>query len=142
MSVATAIARFRSKQAEQFGETVTVGRQVGELATDADTGAVTRTFTTVYAGRCKIRPAGHVGSDVRAAETELRRIEMIAKFPVNQDIRKDDVVTVTASKFDTTMVGRQYRVTEHPADGWQIAKVVGLEETLVPELFPEEEEGS
>lgn len=134
MSIESAIARFRTKQADQFSDTVTVARQVGELITDSETGEVTRDFTPIYAGLCKIRPADRAGQDVHVGETELRRLTMVGKFPVDEDIRKDDVVTVTASRFDATMVGRQYRVTEHPADGWQIAKVVGLEETLVPEL--------
>lgn len=143
MSISTAIARFRARQAEQFSDTANVLRQVGELETDPDTGAVTRNLTTVHAGEpCKIRPSGRTGSDIQAGETELRRIGMEGKFTVDLDIRKDDIVKVTASRFDASMVDRTYRVTEHQADGWQIARVLDLEEILVPELVPDEEEGS
>lgn len=142
MSIASAITRFRTRQAAQFSDTVTVRRQVGEASTDSITGGVTRNRDVVYSGPCKVRPADRSGFDVHAGETEFRRIAMVGKFPVDQDIRKDDLVTVTASTFDATMVGRQYRVTDHAADGWQIAKVVGLEELLVPVVIAAEEEGS
>lgn len=143
MSIATAIARFRSKQAEQFTERATIHRPVGELATDPETGAVTQTYDSRTGRPCKIRPAERTGRDAVAGETDLRIIEMDGKFPVDEDIRKDDIVEVTRSQFDASMPGRQYRVTQAAADGWQIARVVGLEETLVPELTPEdEEEGS
>lgn len=134
MSIETAIARFRDRQAGQFSEDVVVYRQVGELSTNPTTGAVTRTFTEVYDGPCKIRPADRSGNDVRAGETEVRTLDMVGKFPVDTALRKDDVVDVEDSTFDATMVGRRYRVTEAPADGWQIAKVVRLEEIQVPEL--------
>lgn len=134
MSIDTALARFRARQAEQFSDEATVSRQVGGLTTDHTTGAVSRIFDAVYDGECKIRPADRSGSDATAGETEVRLVDMAGKFPVDTDIRKDDIVTVTASTFDASMPGRQYRVTEAAADAWQIARVVGLEETLVPEL--------
>lgn len=134
MTIETAIARFRAKQAEQFSDSATVSRQVGELTTNSTTGAVTREFDEVYDGPCKIRPADRTGRDVEAGETEVRLVTMVGKFPVDSDIRADDVVTVTASTYDDGMVDRQYRVTDVPADGWQIARVAYLEETVVPEL--------
>lgn len=134
MTIATAIARFRARQAEQFTDSGTVYRQVGELTTDPDTGAVTRTFAAVYVGPCKIRPAERSGSDLTTGETEVRLIDVAGKFPVDTDLRLNDVLVMDDSAYDTTMAGRQYRITEANADAWQIAKVVGLEETLVPEL--------
>lgn len=134
MSIATAIARFRAKQADQFTDEATVSRPVGEPTTDSTTGEVTQDYTDVLAGPCKIRPLERSGSDVTAGETRVRQVDVGGKWPVDSDIRNDDIVTVTASEYDASMVGRQYRVTEVNADGWQIARVVGLEETLVPEL--------
>lgn len=137
MSIETAIARFRERQAEQFSDEVTISRPVGDPVTDSDTGAVTQPYDDVYEGPFKIRPADRSGSDVHAGETDLRLVDMVGKGPVDTDIRKDDIVTVLDSTYDATMIGRQYRVKDNPADAWQIAKVVGLEETLVPELNPE-----
>lgn len=134
MTIETAIARFRAKQAEQFSDEATVARQDGELTTNSTTGEVSREFDEVYDGPCKIRPADRTGRDVEAGETELRLVTMIGKFPVDSDIRRDDIVTVVASTYDAGMVDRQYRVTDAPGDGWQIARVVYLEETVVPEL--------
>ena len=137
MSIDTAITRFRAKQADQFSDEATVSRPAGEPTTNATTGAVTQDYDDVLTGPCKIRPAGRTGSEVTAGETEVHLFPMAGKWPVDADIRRDDIVTVTASLYDASMVGRQYRVTEAPADGWQIARVVGLEETTVPELNPE-----
>lgn len=133
MSIETAIERFRTKQAEQFSDTGTLHRPVGEPTTDPDTGAVTQDYDEVYdALPGKIRPAERRGSDIEAGETEVRVFDMTGKYPVDSDIRHGDIYTVTASTYDATMVGRQYRVAEAPADAWQIAKVISLEETLVP----------
>jgi hypothetical protein len=137
MSIASAITRFRARQAEQFSDEVIVSRAVGDLETDSTTGAVTQPYDEVYEGVCKIRPAGRSADDVSAGDTELRLVDMLGKFPVDTDLRKDDIVTVAASTYDASMVTRQYRITEVPADAWQIARVVGLEETLVPALNPE-----
>lgn len=135
MTIETAITRFRAKQAEQFTDEATVSRPNGAPATDPDTGAVTQLYAEVYDGPCKLRPAERRGSDIEAGETEVRVFDMVGKFPVDEDIRHGDIVTVTDSLYDATMVGRQYRVAEAPADAWQIAKVLSLEEVLVPELY-------
>lgn len=135
MSVESAIRRFRRKQIRQASDTVTVARPTGDPVTNSETGAVTQPSTEVYAGKAKIRPAGQAGRDVETGETELRRIVSVAKFPPDTDIHKDDIITVTASRFDATMVGRQYRAVEHPGDGWQIAKTVLIEEVLVPQVL-------
>lgn len=134
MSIESAITRFRDRQADQFADEATVSRQDGDLETDPDTGAVTRNFDIVYTGPCKIRPAERTGNDTTAGETEVRLVTMVGKFPVDSDIRTHDVVTVDDSTYDTGMIDRQFRVTDVPADSWQIARVAYLEETVVPEL--------
>lgn len=44
MSFDSALARFRTRQADQFSDTVIVSRQIGETTTDHTTGDVTRDF--------------------------------------------------------------------------------------------------
>ena len=133
MSIDTAIKRFRSKQAGQFTDEATVSRPVGEMTYDPDFGSV-QDYDEVYSGECKIRPADRTGNEVGAGQTEVLIVDSTGKFPVDTDLQMDDIVTVTASLYDAGMVGRQYRISSAPSDGWQIARVVVLEETVVPAL--------
>lgn len=134
MTIDSAITRFRAKQAEQFTETVTVLRPVGELEWDPDTGDVDQDYDDVYDGPCKIRPTDRSGLDTPAGETEIQRLDEEGKFPVDTDVRRDDIVLVTASLYDAGMVNATYRVTTVPKDGWQIARVTTLEQITVPTL--------
>lgn len=135
MSVASAIARFRAKQAEQFTTTATVHRLVGEPTFDDDTQEFDQDYDLIYTGPCKIRPdRNRSADDVDAGETLVGRPDFDGKFPVDSDIQRDDVVTVTGSAFDPGMVGRTYTVRKAQNDEWQISRAVTLEETLVPLL--------
>lgn len=134
MSIATALARFRVKQAEQFSDTATVVRPVGEPEFTGE--HYSQDAVTIYTDEpCKIRPAAIGGEDQSGAgETLVSTPDSEAKFAVNSDLRIGDVVTVTASLYDAGMVGRTYRVKRVPADAWQIARVAVLEETIAPTL--------
>lgn len=133
MSFDTTLEFFRDQQAEQFTDSATVNRPVGEMTYDPDAGSV-QDYDEVYSGECKIRPADRSGNEVGAGQTEMVILDSTGKFPVDADLQKDDIVVVTASTYDAGMVGRQYRISSAPADGWQIARVTVLEETLVPAL--------
>jgi hypothetical protein len=128
MSLDSAINYFRSKQAALFAATCTITRSVGEPTFNPSTGEYTPAgTTTIYTGACNVRPRGS-GSDVQVGEQELRLSTYVGKLPVNTAVKKDDVLTVTASTYDAGMVGKSFRITDVPSDGWQIARAVGLEE--------------
>lgn len=135
MSIASAITRFRAKQAEQFTTTATVYRPIGELETNPNTGEVTETFDTIYNGPCKIRPKANRSTDeVDTAETQVALPDFTGKFPVDTDIQRGDIVTVTACTLDAGMAGKSYTVVDASNDQWQISRVVGLEQIVVPLL--------
>lgn len=137
MSIESAIDRFRGKQAEQFSETVTITRPIGEATFDDETGEYAQATETAYDGPAKVRPntrSGSTGEDRQVGQTEARILDMIVRLPVDTDVREDDVIAVTDSTYDVGMPGRSFRVTDAPADGWQIARSVIAVEVLVPQL--------
>jgi hypothetical protein len=135
MSIDTAIARFRGKQAEQFTTTATVTRNVGEPVTDDETGEVAQPTETVFSGECKIRPDSNRSSDdSETGETLIGKPDYEGKFPVDSDILRDDLIHVTASQHDAGLVGRWFVVRKVGFDEWQISRVAGIEEYLPPLL--------
>lgn len=126
---------FRQEQARQFSDTATVLRSVGEPTFNTATEAHDQETIEVYSGECKIRPVAIRGEDeTDAGETLVATPDSESKFPVNTDLQRGDIVICTASTYDAGMVGRTYTIARAPADGWQIARVVVIEETLPPLL--------
>lgn len=141
MSIETAIARFRTRQADQFTTTATVNRPIGEPVFDPQTGDVTQDYELTFSGGCKIRPdSTRSTAEVDAGETSVALPDFNAKFPVDTDIQRGDVVLVTASRHDAGMVGKTYTVAMAQNDEWQIARVAILDQTVVPLLNIDEEE--
>lgn len=141
MSFETAITRFRRKQAARFTTESLVQRQVSEGEFNETTGLhEPPEMQTIYSGPCLIRAVAWVGSDVQLGEREVRLRGLRGKYPVDTPIRKDDLVTVTASRHDADLVGQVLRVTDVLRDEWQTARVVTLEEVTDGVSEPEEEE--
>lgn len=137
MSVGSAITRFRARQAAQFSATAAVHRPVGEVTFTPETGSV-QPYDLIYpAIACKLTSEDRSGNDASAGETVVRLVDQLIKFPVESDLRMDDIVTITASTHNPTDVGRQYRVTDVDRREWQISRRCNVEETLVPQLNEE-----
>lgn len=130
MSLETALAYFRKRQADLFRSTCTITRAGGEGTFNPSTGAIVpAASTTVYSGPCLIRSATTgTGADTQVGQEEIRYRFARGKFPVDTPIEKDDVVTVTTSTHDADLVGRVFRITDVFRDDWQIARVAALEE--------------
>jgi hypothetical protein len=129
MSLDSMIARTRARQNTLWRDTCTVDRSTGAESFNETTGDTTFTTEQVYDGNCQVRPiAALSGLDVEVGEQELRIVRVQVKFPAETDIRKDDLITVTASTYDPALAGRTFRVTDVPANGWQVARVCIVEE--------------
>lgn len=129
MTVDSAIARFRERQASLFRDDATVTRGGGGGTLDPNTGIWTpNTGTTVYSGPCLFRSAASAGIDVQLGGTEIRLRQTQVKFPANTPVQVDDMVIPTVSTYDAALVGVPFRVTDVIRDGWQIARVCILEE--------------
>lgn len=135
MSIDSALHRFRNRQAEQFSDACTVQRPVGEPEFDTDTETYTQDVVSVYVGVCKLRPVAIRGDDeANAGETLVATPDSECKFPVDTDIQRGDILTITASLYDAGMVGKTFTVGRVPSDAWQIARIAVVQETIPPLL--------
>lgn len=135
MSIATAISRFRAKQAEQFSDSATIRRPVGEPEFDTVTEQYTQDVITIYTGPCKLRPVAIRGEDeANAGETVVAVPDSECKFPVDTDVQRGDIVTITGSLYDAGMTGKTFTVGRVPSDAWQISRIVILQEIIPPLL--------
>lgn len=129
VSLDAAVTRFRRRQQDLFRDEATVSRPVtgGTLSTSSNTWTPT-TATAVYAGPCLLRAFNWEGTDSQYGDVEIRLRGLRAKFPVDTDVRFDDVVVPTASTYDESLIGVSFRVTDSFRDGWQIARVAIMQE--------------
>jgi hypothetical protein len=134
VSITSALARFRAKQAEQFTQTGRIDRPTGEPAYDPNTRQSAQPVTTITTKPCKVTSGGTQGNDTDVGETTARIVGHEIKFPVGTDLQYLDIVTILSSKFDPSDVGRQYRVLDVDRREWQISRLARIEETVVPLL--------
>lgn len=131
MSVDSAIAHFRRRQADVFRDEAILERPSGTTTFDPETGTeVPGPPTPVHTGPCLIRAFKWEGTDAEAGGVEARLRRFQVKFDVDVDARKDDIVRPIASTYDGSLVGRSFRVTDVARDGWQISRWLICEEII------------
>lgn len=110
------LVEARAAAEEIMTEACTITR-AGELTFDPDAGYSDPTGDTVYAGMCRVQQARIAGpSSSLVGGAELTLDELDVWIPISSTvIEVDDVVTVTAARYDPQLVGRSYRVAEVPA---------------------------
>jgi len=101
----SAVRRGQRLAAKLMLETCSVTRRTGRTldpATDKDTD----TFSTIYAGQCRVKPLT-VSQQVEAGQVavELRRYVVAIPMSSPANVRRGDIVTVTVSA-DPEVVGR------------------------------------
>lgn len=126
MSVDTAIAYFRSRQAALFRDEAKIERAgSGQPTLNPSNGTLTPPSPTeMYSGPCLIRGVTWEGTTVEAGEANVRVRMFQAKFPVDVEVDVYDFVTPLASTYDASLVGRRFWVTDVLRDGWQISRAV------------------
>lgn len=94
----------------------------GEPVTDPDTGDVTNTATTVYAGKCKVQSKDSATANPEAGEATFTVVSRQVHIPANSaDVQDGDVVTITTSRLNAFTVGKQYRVSGFEPDSFDTA---------------------
>lgn len=137
MSIASAIDRFRARQADQFTATATIRRETGASTTNPTTGVVSKPSTTVAVDEpCKVLAVDSSGEEVQAAETIVSEIDVRIRFAVGTDVERDDLVDITSSTYNPLDVGRTYRVLAVDRREWQISRTVLAREVLAPMEHP------
>lgn len=123
MSVDSAIAYFRQRQQDLFRDQATVERPTGTTTFNPATGQEEPDPPTeTYSGDCLIRGMTWEGTDAEVGGDAIRLRRYQVKFPFGADVEVHDIVTPTASIYDSSLVGRSFWVTDVGRDGWQIAR--------------------
>jgi hypothetical protein len=102
--------------------------------TNTTTGAVTRTPTVVYEGRCRVQQSsiGGSGSEESIGAADVRLVSTQLQLPVTASIgiQDGDRVTITAVNpgTDPDLVGRVYTVTGEAAKSDNTSRRLALKE--------------
>lgn len=103
----------------------------GDLVTDPNTGAVTRSRDVVYEGKCKLQQTLAQGRNPTAGEHEFTVQEIRWDTPVGSGpFHVDDLVTMTAAELDEQLVGREYRVSGRFNKSAATAQRIRVEEVV------------
>lgn len=134
MSLDSAVARFRQRQADLFRDEATIAAPGARVFNPTTNSYSTPAGATRYAGPCLIRPLGVGGgathAQVEAQETNVSLLRLLAKFPANTPVELDDVVTVTSSTYDAALADRSFVVVAVDVDGAQVSRRVTIEANL------------
>lgn len=103
----------------------------GTADLDAETLLYTpSTPTTVYTGKCRIRPASTRSDAQRRDDTPVTADQYMLTVPYNEGpFAVGDIAQVTVSD-DPHITTRSWRVTSVPAGSWQIDQRLVIEEVI------------
>ncbi|MFC4006638.1 DUF6093 family protein [Nonomuraea purpurea] len=109
MSVSGVLARGRAVALQLMRDTCTVERKDGEPVLNEETGMLDQPWTTVYNGRCRIKPRS--SSETEWGEREVTLAQCVAVLPwdATDQIQREDRLRVTASD-DAWLIGRNLEV--------------------------------
>jgi hypothetical protein len=128
VSATTAVLAGRRAAEALMVDACTIRRQSGE-ATDPDTGQITRTYTVVYSGRCRIqqRALESQGSDV--GEARVYQVPYELQLPMSvTGPAVEDVVTCDTSALDADLPGRQWWIRGLAGGTHKTARRIQIEE--------------
>lgn len=112
MFTAREIAQLRNLTEAAMVDACEIRRQ-GTTTLNTTTGTATQAAgTLVYSGKCRVAPSGPSASVQTVGNRDIPYQYVIVYIPIDSDfVKKDDLVTITAATYDTTMVGEVFRVT-------------------------------
>jgi hypothetical protein len=102
-------------------------------STNGTTGVVTKTYTIVYSGQCRIQAAtANWAGPTEVGEAALRLAAAELQLPVHgsENILIDDRVTILTCANDTELVGRIYSVTGPSHKSQATTRKIPLQEVL------------
>ena len=128
--ILAALPVFRHEANSLMLDECTITRP-GEPVTDPDTGDVTNSAETVYAGKCKVQSKDSATSSPEAGEHTFTVVSRQVHIPANAaDVRDGDVVTITTSRLNAFTVGKQYRVSGFTPDTFDTAARLPVKEII------------
>jgi hypothetical protein len=131
MSREIALTAGRAFVAGALVDTCVITRETGAV-TDPDTGVVTKTYATIYTGPCQVQQGEGSAGQSLVGEASLRLASLTLKLPIagTENVRAEDIVTITACEMDSALVGRAYFLTGELAATFKTARKLGLTEVL------------
>lgn len=111
-AVSDAVTLFRAEWATQFVDSCTIDRTTGRGTFNTTTGGYDApTNAQQYSGACRIRPMGEGESEKLFGQQQITEKVYTVELPYTvTSIQPDDLLTVTASTLDTSLVGVVLRV--------------------------------
>jgi hypothetical protein len=110
MSAATATLRGRARAEADMQDACTVQR-VASSTSDPETGVITPTYSTIYAGKCKVQQSRPAAAPTDVGEAEIFVGQLTLHLPMSvTGPGPDDLVTVTASALDPDLVGKVFHL--------------------------------
>lgn len=108
-----ALLRGRQAALDLMVDSCTITR-LATISTNAETGAVTRTTTTIYpAGKCRVSINSKTARPDNVAEDQLFLFRVQLQLPMTAlDVRIDDQAVINSSVYDPEMVGRTFAIRE------------------------------
>jgi hypothetical protein len=110
MSRATVLARGRLADEAGMVDACTIRRHTGDGPAGAD-GSVTPTYTTLYAGQCRVQQVTTEPTPADVGEDRKLLVRLIVQLPISvTGLQASDEITITAAAHDADLVGRVFLV--------------------------------
>jgi len=131
VSRASVLARGRAFAATGFVDTCTITRVLA-TQTNPQTGEVTKSYTTIYSGACRVQASAGPASPADVGQAARHERQATLQVPVagTSDIRIDDRATITACPNDPDLVGRFFHITGLLDASHKTARRLAMEELL------------
>ncbi len=129
MTVLGAVTAGRAAALGLMVDTCRITRGTPTSVFDPETGEyVTTPGEEIYAGPCRVKPRDNTDTVVDAAGDAVTLLPYIVSVPVDAtEYLVDDLITVTASVLDPTLVGAELRVKQPLLGSLLTARRLGCE---------------
>lgn len=128
MSRASVLARGRVAAEAGMADACTIRRPDGTGTTDPVTGDPTQSYTTVYAGKCRVQQAVAIARPHDVGEDQVMIVRFDLQLPVagTSGLKVNDQVTITAAVNDPDLIGRVFLVLELAHKSEPTARRIGM----------------
>ncbi|MFI6594993.1 DUF6093 family protein [Nonomuraea sp. NPDC050536] len=109
MSVESVLAAGRTAALQLMRDTCTVERKDGDPVLDNDTGQLVQPWTTIYTGRCRVKPRSSSETEWGEREVTLGQYVAVLPWDASGQVKREDRLRVTVSD-DSWLVGRNLEV--------------------------------
>lgn len=90
----------------------TIRRADGTGTNDPDTGYPTRSYVSLYSGKCRVQQAQAQAQNEDVGEDRLLLLRLEVQLPIvgSEGLEVNDEITITAASYDVDLVGRVFTI--------------------------------